>query len=140
MAGATVPPVPLWISPFVGLPFAARGRTRMQGLDCWGLVVEVYRDRLAIALPIWDEYDDVRDREELDRVVRGALPRFDRVEIPSAGDVVLFRIGGRLCHVGVIADPPWFLHALEETHGSVVDRLDSARWVRRIEGYYRWSA
>ena len=140
MSAALAQHVPLWVSPFVGLPFAARGRDARRGLDCWGLVVVVYRDRLGLELPIWDEYDDVRDRERLDQVVAAALPSFARVAEPRAGDVVLFRIAGHLCHVGVVADPPWFLHALEQTHGSVVDRLDSPAWARRVEGYYRWAA
>lgn len=132
-----VPQVPLWVSPFVGMPFVSRGRGAA-GVDCWGLVLAIHRARYGAELPRWDDYDDTNDGEHLAHVVAAALPSFDRVAIPKEGDVVLFRIVGHLCHVGVVVAEPWFIHAREDTRGAVIERLDSISWSRRVEGFYRW--
>jgi NlpC/P60 family len=60
----------------------------------------------------------------------------DRTESPLAGDVVLLTLGGNPFHIGIMASPTEFLH-YDATHGVICESVRSARWRRRIAGYYR---
>ncbi len=40
-----------WVQDYVGLPYLAGGRG--PAWDCWGLVVEVYKNELGVQLPDW---------------------------------------------------------------------------------------
>lgn len=126
-----------WAERWIGRPFVPRGRGP-EGLDCYGLVREVSREHFATELPLWDEYDGTKDRARLAEVVEAAMGSFAPVSVPRAGDVVLFRIGGHLCHVGIVVAPPWFLHSLAGCD-SALERWDMTMWERRVEGFYRWT-
>lgn len=136
MTTPAAPPL-TWPDRWVGLPFAPRGRGP-DAYDCWGLVREVSRVHFAAELPVWDDYEDLADRERLAGVVTGARGRFESIARPRAGDLVLFRIGGQPCHVGLVVAPPLFLHTLRGCD-SALERWDVAMWARRIEGFYRWT-
>jgi cell wall-associated NlpC family hydrolase len=125
-----------WADRWIGRPFVPRGRGP-EGLDCYGLVREVSREHFATELPPWDDYADTRDRARLAEVVEEAMGKFERVIAPRAGDLVLFRVGGFPCHVGIVVAKPWFLHTLEGCD-SALERWDVAMWARRVEGFYRW--
>lgn len=43
----------MWADDYVGLPFKLGGRTREEGLDCWGLVRLVLIEQTGILYPAW---------------------------------------------------------------------------------------
>lgn len=132
-------PMPAWVEPWVGLPFRDCGRGPRE-VDCYGLVVCLLRERLGLDLPALDSYSDTEDPVELATVVSGVRARWREVFRPIECDVVLFRITGLPCHVGVVVDVEgaWFLHA-QRGVGTACERWDSPRWNRRVEGFYRWT-
>jgi len=136
MGDAAIADVPKWVARWVGLPFEDRGRG--PAYDCWGLARAVVAERTGVVLPTHDEYETTRDHDRLGEVVVGARGGFDQVLEPVEGDLVLFRIQGRPCHVGVVVAPPWFLHAWGG-HTSALERWDAMRWANRVEGFYRWT-
>ncbi|MFK2905003.1 C40 family peptidase [Dyella ginsengisoli] len=130
-------PLPPWAADYIGIPYVDKGRSAT-GVDCWGLVVCVYREVFQRALPDCSEaYTDGEDwpgiAAEIERV-RG--DGWQRTEQPRMGDVVVLAIAGRPWHCGVMLNSLAFLHAAP---GDSVkwDRLDNHRWNRRIEGIYR---
>lgn len=128
--------MPPWVADYIGIPFAEFGRNRL-GCDCWGLVRLVYADRLGVELPSYTgDYTGTAERDELDRLIAGHMGPWRRVDDPGLFDVVLVRIAGRACHVGVIVGPATMLH-IERGIDASIARLTSPVWSRRIDGYYR---
>lgn len=127
-----------WAAEFVGIPFRPHGRDET-GVDCWGLVCLVYRRRFGLLLPDHtDAYDDPCGVEAVAAAIAARREGWRRLSGPffHDGDVVLLRVSGRAAHVGVIAAPPWFLHAQEGT-GVVCDRLDGWRWRTAADSVWR---
>lgn len=68
-------------------------------LDCWGLVVDVYREMLGITL---NEYTDLGQQDMSKALMyERQAGRFREVDEPRDYDVIAFFIGGRLFHVGI---------------------------------------
>lgn len=130
---------PAWCGAFVGLPFVDHGRDRA-GVDCWGLAKLALEEHFGIGgLPDFtSQYRHARDRA-LHEVFACEIERWQRVEIPAPGDVVVLRYAGRPMHVGLVVAPGLML-TVDRGTASCVERLDSHRWLGRIEGYYRHAA
>lgn len=142
---------PDWCAAYVGIPYAEAGRSVESGLDCWGLLVHVLRSHFGLAVPLYE------DRQWHGRAFARELAAFIAQEsdawtcvwrknsvdpCPPAdllrpGDGLLIRMEGNPVHVGVVAAWPWFIHT-EVQHDSCIDRIDSLKWGRRIQGVYRF--
>lgn len=125
-----------WWNDYVGIPYESRGRDR-DGADCWGLVRMVLREQYGHDLPSFDGYVNSRD-PHVDELIAREREGWITNDTAQTGDVVLFRIGGRVSHVGIVAAPGTFLHA-REGHASVIERLDAPRWKNRIAGFHSYS-
>lgn len=125
---------------YLQLRFEDKGRGAT--VDCWGLVQRVYREEFGIALPDYTEgYQTTTDREEISAMIRqergsdwAAVP----LDEARAGDVLLLRIEGWPMHVGIVLDPPRFLHAAKGINVAR-ERWDGVLWKRRVVGCYRLS-
>jgi len=128
----------MWSDAYTGIPFRADGRTR-EGLDCWGLVVMVYRERLGVSLPEFPGAYPDESPESLRNaagVAREERKRWTRVESPRVYDVALLRIQGLPCHVGVVASKGRMLHVMAGIE-SCVEEYTGPQWRNRIEGFFR---
>jgi cell wall-associated NlpC family hydrolase len=127
-----------WPAEYIGLPFAAKGRDRA-GLDCWGLVRLVLAERFGRVLPIWSEgYDQIEPNPKTAAHLAACAQTLPRLSPAEAlpGDVLLFRIGGELAHVGVDIGEGRMLH-IHEGINVCIERWQGPRWQPRIEGAYR---
>jgi cell wall-associated NlpC family hydrolase len=106
----------------VGTPYRGGGNRPETGFDCSGLVGYVFADAADIALP-----RTTRALAALDApaVARGAL---------AAGDLVLFRIGRDVSHVGIYVGDGRFVHAPSSGGTVRMDPLDAAYWRERFAG------
>lgn len=132
--------VPAWVRHYIGLPFQDLGRDR-HGVDCWGLVRLVARERFGIEMPLWDGgYPgcDIRDMRAMATHVASALPLFAPVMVPADGDVVLVRVANLPVHVGLVVAPGWMLHAAFGRDCVVETIVTQTRPETAIEGFYRW--
>jgi len=137
-----------WAASFIGTPWKPFGRDRA-GVDCWGLVVLVYREVFGIELPLYDgrswtcKRDAAREyvaslRAEIGAFMASESLAWRRVpkEEERAGDVLLLLMAGQPCHVGVVVAPGFMLHAFDGAD-AVVETYRSFAWERRIAGLYR---
>lgn len=126
----------------IGVPFVDRGHD-YSGWDCWNLLCLFHREVLGISIPSYAEgYSDAGHSAESRRVLtdlfQKGMASWRRVESPEPGDVVLLNIGGRPLHVGLAIGGGLMLHT-ERQINTVIERLASPMWARRIEGFYRYA-
>lgn len=124
----------------LSVPFRDHG-SGWDGWSCWGLCCAWYREVLGIELPAHDVgYETAgetrADRAAIDAMFEAGRVAWQPVTRAAMGDLLLLRCHGRPIHVGVAVDGARFLHA-EKKIGTVVERMASAEWSRRIEGVYR---
>ena len=133
--------IPAWVGRYVGLPFLPNGRDH-RGVDCWGLVRLVLLEQFAIDLPFYHfGYETCRERKAIGGVVQEVkeAPGWAKVEKPTLSSVVVFKVMGYPCHVGLMVTEEMFLHSAAG-HDSCVESLRSLRWKNRVEGYYQFVA
>lgn len=127
-----------WAAQYIGIPYADQGRDR-HGVDCWGLVCMVLGEQFGKLLPsLADEYSTCLDQIGVETLVEEQRPLIttEKVDNPFPGDIVLARLRGFLCHVGVYVGDGCMLHVRAGTN-SVIDRIRTLIWAKRIEGFYR---
>lgn len=90
------------------------GGLSKQGVDCSGFVYLTFRDRFGIALP--------RSTDE-----QSALGRKIEEDDLRPGDLVFFRTGRNVRHVGIYLEDRKFLHA-STIKGVTISSLDDIYW------------
>jgi len=123
----------------IGVPFVNRGRDAKSGLDCYGLVKEVYR-RYGYSLP---EYDtDFNDMERISGLFTGNTNGYPWREIsePKVPCLIGIRFGapdGVVNHTAVYIGGDRFIHTRARI-GVNIDRISSPAWRRVIVGFYEY--
>ena len=126
-----------------GTPFHPHMATRGVGVDCVWLAAELYRE--TGALDVFDPpgYSiDGGHHCDASKVVAWveASGRFVLVsDAPRAGDLVCFKIGKTIHHVGVMLDESRFSHAVAR-YGVMVSYLAEAAYGKRLAAVYRPTA
>ena len=118
----------------IGVPFRYGGRDPGEALDCYGLLIELYRRAYQIELP---DYTSPTSAGEISALMRGQLHLWQPVDDVEPG-VVLFMRLGRFTHVAMYLGDDEFIHTSEITGGVCRERLSN--WINRIEGLYRYAA
>jgi cell wall-associated NlpC family hydrolase len=131
----------MWWNDYIGVPFTERGRSR-EGFDCWGLAMQIYRDRLGVELPDYQHLYEHTAREA--RKIAGIIETEKDngwLEVPlnkaQPFDIIIFRQGGLHCHVGIITMPKHFIHATKGI-GVAHEKYNSAKWADVFHGLRRW--
>jgi len=123
---------------FVGIPYADKGRGA--AVDCWGLVLRVFREMRGIELPSYSEsYVTAEDRVAIDALIAGELEPWMPIE-PGAEqtfDGVLMREGRFARHIGVVTRPGMVLH-VERGGTSQIERYRSGLLAGRVVGFFRY--
>lgn len=129
---------PAWVAKYIGLPYANVGRDKAIGIDCWGLVQLVYKDERGINLPAHiTDYIHSYNSEQTSKVIYAEeAANWHKVAAPAVFDVVVFTLGGKPSHIGLIVDTTTFIHNLEGRNVSI-GKLDSFIWKKRIDAFYR---
>lgn len=125
-----------WVTKYIGIPFIDHGTTN-KGCDCWGLVRLVYRQEKKIELGQYD-YLNAVDCDEIQEIVRkNKVFEFKEIVTPHEFDLVLLRMHGRPCHIGIWVEPNRILHASYNI-GVVLEDKSGSRLKGRVEGYYTY--
>ncbi|GBG57771.1 murein DD-endopeptidase MepS/Murein LD-carboxypeptidase [Sporomusaceae bacterium FL31] len=120
----------------IGVPFIDRGRDAHIGLDCWGLVMEVF-SRYGIELP--DYRIACLDFGKIDKTINEQRKIWIRQEDsdPPIPSLVVIKFNHPiLCnHTGIYIGGRQFIHTRQPI-GVNIDRIDSPAWRRKIDGFY----
>lgn len=126
--------IPAWARDYVGLTFQERE------LNCWLFARKIWSERFGFNVPSYDgRYTSTSAEQELGALIRAEMvPEWSEVRLADAepGDGILLRMRGQPMHVGVVVEPPNFLH-IEEDQPSCIERYDGVKWSRRVLGIYR---
>lgn len=118
----------------LGVPYLKGGRTKA-GLDCYGLLMELYRRR-GVELP---EFGAPEEDCLVQGLIDDAMPLLVEVNKPEPYDIVTFKIRPPYTtHIGMVMDDTTkFIHIMLRRH-VCVERLDTDGWQRRLTGNFRW--
>lgn len=128
-----------WWGAYIGIPFLDGGRD-LDGLDCWGLVAQVYADQLEVRLPLHEGVGAANHRSVAQAMQAGcATGPWHRVESPRDFDVMVARRDHHSRypgHVGVMVGSSRVLHVLQgrDVH---LERLDAPGRQSLVLGFYR---
>jgi sulfur carrier protein ThiS len=122
---------------YIGIPFLEKGRDE-SGVDCWGLVRLIYKQEYNINLPSFVEDYELSDDARIGELFAQYKEGWTPLTQPTVGCVVLFRMFGTESHIGIVVDNSHFIH-VREGRDSVIESLESAKWSKRIVGYYNYS-
>ena len=124
----------------IGIPFRHAGRLPGRGIDCFGVLIEVYR-RQGIAIPdvfvtVEKDWAKAEASTNATEWVREHLSGWHRREHRAIGcTVALSRGHGVVDHAGVMVSESHFIHALEKC-GVVLSNIDRKPWCDYLVGYY----
>ena len=123
----------------IGVPFVNRGRDAEHGLDCYGLVKEVYR-RNGYDVPEYSaDYNDMNRIDELITEHTAGYP-WKEISEPEVPCLIAMRLGspdGVVNHTAVYIGGGRFIHTRAKI-GVNIDRLSSPAWRRVVVGFYRY--
>ena len=102
--------------------------------NCFDLVKEFYLDNFGVDLRNYFEGGPVPERSVVSSLIVSNKGDFIEVVSPQFGDIVVIKLYGIECHIGVIVDDKMFLHSTRGV-GSNMERL--SRYKNLIAGYYR---
>lgn len=135
--------IPAWAAPWIGRPYADKGRGP-DAFDCWGFVRAILAAERGVVLPDYAEAYTTADAPDsvAQAVTVGLSAGWQPVAEPQAFDLLILRIAGRPWHCALLVNGVQFIHCAPPNlhgvqQGSCVDRLDSPRWSRRIDGFWR---
>lgn len=129
-------------SDLIGTPFKNEGRDPHKGLDCYGLVREIYR-RFGYEIP---EYlAPFNDVELITKLIKGGTAQYPWREVGKNEELpvpclMTIRFGvprPYVNHTAVYIGNGRFIHIRENT-GVCVDNIESPAWKRVIEHYYEY--
>jgi cell wall-associated NlpC family hydrolase len=128
---------------WLGTPFHAHARYLQVGVDCVWLAAELYRALGVLTQPKFPSYaisaGSHLDASKVSKFVdaSGAFEPVPPVAANAiAGDLLGFKLGRVIHHVGVVTDPPRFVHAAAGL-GVCEASLQDPLWAKRLSAIWR---
>ena len=123
------------VKKYLGIPYKMMGRD-MNGLDCYGLIMSIYKDMGYDLFDISQNYNAGWSFEGKNFFYENYYKEWDIVENPEPLDIVLFHNGmGIANHGGVFLSTNKIIQSCQA--GVVIARLYNQNIKNRIEGFYR---
>jgi len=127
-----------WEYGYLGIPYATRGRDR-QGLDCYGLVVLVFREVFGVSLTSFADFDiespEIHDVWDESRGSEWVRLSDEEVAPGDVVDVILMGVP----HCGIVVDKTRMIHSRIGV-GVVIENFARGYFCRRVKGFYRHRA
>lgn len=127
----------LLISKLIPVPFVEGGRD-LNGLDCWGLVVEGFKIlNPSLHLPEINVHCGINSSNEVGDEITKEKQFFKKVDSSYSPSIIVIKHNDPIYsnHVGIYMGDGKFIHTRRKI-GVSVDSIESPAWRRKIEGYY----
>jgi len=123
--------VKLWKD--LNVQYEHRGTTR-NGCDCTGLIIGALRELGYLKDYKLRSYPlDWNLHAKADNYIIEEVSKFaDEITEPDIGDLVLFRFGRCVAHIGVIIENGLFVHCYLTSKKCTVSSLYNSQWTKRI--------
>jgi cell wall-associated NlpC family hydrolase len=93
-------------------PYVPKGRVKGVGVDCGGLLYEVYNPICGDFPPMPDDYSaDWSVHEQNERYLSFIMPFVQEIKEPLPGDFSLFHLGLNYAHAAILLDNGRYIHA-----------------------------
>ena len=112
------------VSKLVGIPY--------EKLDCFQLVKRFYKE--ATESQVLNPIEAGEGNWENSVLIQSNKGKFKEVSTPKYGDIIVIKVHGLECHLGVYLERATFIHTTKKT-GSIIDQV--GRWHKLITGFYR---
>lgn len=120
---------------YLGVNFKFNGNSIEEGYDCINLCCAIAKDRGVPMMNINHEFTNINTYHYLFNIRETSV--WEKLNKPMADTLVVFKINGKISHVGYMLDELQFVHIME--HSKVtVEKITSLQWERRIVGFYRY--
>lgn len=120
---------------YLGVPFKFNGNSTQEGYDCINLCCAIAKDRSVPMKNINHAFTDIHNYHSLfsDRESSDWLS----ISKDLVDSLVVFKINGKISHVGYMLDDISFIHIMENSRVTV-EKITSPQWERRIVGFYKY--
>lgn len=124
----------MWADKYIGIKYKEYGAD-FSGCDCWGLVKLVFKHELKIDLAdhMCKSYHADTQKALFDEAAHWSL--IENIPIPF--DIIAFKYGGIIGHVGIVIDKSTFLHVQDKIMSCTENYLQTS-YLKRIAGVYRY--
>jgi cell wall-associated NlpC family hydrolase len=121
---------------YIGVPYKHAGRDT-KGLDCWGLIILIYKELLNFELlDIWD-YEKHWSKTKSNLFLDNYNKHFKQTEKPKKFDLIFFHSKvdkEQVIHAGVYIGKGDFIHCMSKLG---TNRAKLCDWKSVVYGYYR---
>ena len=125
---------------YIGIPYRDNGRG-VDGCDCYGLVLLIYREVLGIALPTYEGMYSCEDPSAARAIQRLRAQWWREIGEADADwlDAMILRVQEDPGHIALYVGEGQMLHCSRIRGESCIERLDDRfwNWRDKIEGYFR---
>ena len=123
---------------WLGTPFAGNSNAKGRGVSCQMLAAEIYAE---CGLDVGDIPEAPMAHSRFSKVSLvepfiDALPGFRSVPLPQAGDLLGFRLGRVVHHLGIMLLGGVFVHCVEGP-GVLISPIADATWSGRLQRIWR---
>ena len=128
----------IYYTDLIGIPFVSHGRDAKKGLDCYGLLKELYfRKNIKLEEYYIDAFDSITINKEIMKNKK-RIDKWEKVTEPHELDVICFKFNCDVVnHVGCYIGDGKFIHTRQKI-GVNVDNINSPAWKRRIDSIYKY--
>lgn len=119
---------------YLGVPYKYKGRD-LNGLDCWGLFISIYKDLDIQVDDFGIDYTEDWAISGKNYIEENAYLQWEEIDIPKVFDGVLLKSEESLGnHVGIVLSKGKFIHCCKA--GTVISSLKAFK--NKILGFYRF--
>lgn len=121
----------VYIRDLIGTPFKVHGRSKEEGFDCYGLLIEIYK-RQGIELPDIN-YKSLTEQEAVSNQLH-LINRVEKIDKLENNCIIEIAVDNIPMHVGYYIGEGQFIHCREK-FGTIIEPV--YRWKSKIMGLYK---